>query len=335
MAQGDLGATSTTALTLSDWAKRLDPDGKVDKIVELLNQTNEILKDAMWVEGNLPTGHKTTVRSDIPTPTWRRLNYGVQPTKSKTAQITEACGMLEAYAEVDKALADLNGNTNAFRLSEDRPFLEGMNQELATKIFYGDTDTDPEQILGFHARYDALTLTGKPTANNYLDQVINHGGSGSDVTSMWLVVWGANTVHMIFPKGSKAGLQHNDKGQVTLYDSDGGRYEGYRTHYKWDVGMVVRDWRYVVRIANIESALTTTFLYKKMIQAVNTIPSLGMGKPVFYCNRNVKTIMDNAAYDKTNVLVTTKEIFGAPVTHFWGIPVRLCDAILNTETALS
>jgi hypothetical protein len=335
MAQGDLGATASTALTLSDWAKRLDPDGNVADIVEILNQTNEILDDALFMEGNLPTGHKTTIRSDIPTPTWRRLNYGVTPTKSKTVQITESCGMLEAYAETDKSLADLNGNTASFRLSEERPFIEGMNQEFASTLFYGDTATDPLKFMGLHPRYDALTLTGKPTAQNYLDQVINHGGSGSDVTSMWLVVWGANTVHCIFPKGSKAGLQMDDKGQKTLFDSDGGRYEGYRTHYKWDVGFVVRDWRYIVRVANIESALTTTFLHKKVIQAIHTIPHLGMGTPVLYCNRNVRTILDNAAVDKSNVFVTVKEVFGRPQTHFWGIPVKTCDAILNTETALS
>ncbi|WP_337238094.1 major capsid protein, partial [Salmonella enterica] len=70
--------------------------------------------------------------------------------------------------------------------------------------------------------------------------------------SIWLVVWGENTVHGIFPKGQKAGIQMEDKGQVTLKDVNGGKYEGYRTHYKWDNGLALRDWRYVVRIANID-----------------------------------------------------------------------------------
>src|SRR5574341_847118 len=109
--------------TLLDLAKRSDPNGKIAAIVEILNATNEVLDDMSWQEGNLPTGHRTTVRTGIPAPTWRKLYGGVQPTKSTTAQVTDNCGMLEAYAEVDKALADLNGNTAAFRLSEDIAFI--------------------------------------------------------------------------------------------------------------------------------------------------------------------------------------------------------------------
>ena len=119
-----MAVLSTTNPTLADVAKRYDADGKIDTIVELLSETNEVLDDMTFLEGNLPTGHRTTVRSGLPSSTWRKLNYGVQPSKSTTVQITDTTGMLEAYAEVDKALADLNGNTASFRLSEDRAFLE-------------------------------------------------------------------------------------------------------------------------------------------------------------------------------------------------------------------
>src|SRR5690554_1339340 len=187
--------------TLLDLAKRMDPDGKIPTIVEILNETNEILLDMSWVEGNLPTGHRTVVRTGIPAPTWRKLYGGVQPTKSTTAQITDTCGMLEAYAEVDKALADLNGNTASFRLSEDRAFIEGMNQEFASTLFYGNEGTEPEAFTGFAPRFnDQAALNG----GNILTSAATP--DGNDNTSIWLVVWGANTVHGIYPKGSKAGL---------------------------------------------------------------------------------------------------------------------------------
>ena len=86
-----MATIGANALTLADWAKRLDPQGKVPSIVELLAQTNEILQDMLWVEGNLPTGHRTTVRTGLPTVAWRLLNNGVQPSKSTTAQIDEQC----------------------------------------------------------------------------------------------------------------------------------------------------------------------------------------------------------------------------------------------------
>lgn len=321
-------------LTISEWAKRLDPDGKIASIVEILNETNECLDDMVWVEGNLPTGHRTTVRTGLPELTWRLLNYGVPVSKSISAQITDTCGMLEGYSEVDKSLADLNGNTAEFRLSEDRPFLESMNQNVARAMFYGNSATDPEQIMGLAPRYNDLSAEN---ASHLLDC----GGTGTDNTSLWFVTWGANTCHMIFPKGSTMGLQHNDKGQVTLQDANNNNYEGYRTHYKWDLGLTVRDWRYCCRLCNISVADLQTFndptsdtsppLFRKMIEAFNLIPNMGMGKTVIYCNRTVKTWLDIMAEEKINVNLTIDMYAGKPTTQFWGIPIRRSDALLSTE----
>ena len=244
----------TTAVTLADIAKRTDPNGKIDAIVELLSQTNEILEDMPFVEGNLPTGHKTIIRTGLPTAAWRLLNYGVPQSKSKTQAVTDTCGMLEAYAEIDKSLADLNGNAASFRLSEDRAFLEAMNQEMAATLFYGDTAKNPERFLGLSARYSTLDKARSATAENIIDA----GGTvANKLTSIWLICWGDQTAHGIYPKGSKAGFEHNDKGQVTLFDPSNNKYEGYRTHYKWDIGLTLRDWRYVVRVANIDLAAIT------------------------------------------------------------------------------
>ena len=49
-----MATLSSTALTLADWAKRVDDDYKTAAIVELLSQSNEILDDMLIVEGNLP-----------------------------------------------------------------------------------------------------------------------------------------------------------------------------------------------------------------------------------------------------------------------------------------
>src|SRR4051812_43515419 len=115
-------------LTLADWAKRLDANGNIATLVELLSQTNELLDDAVFMEGNLPTGHRVIVRTGLPTVYWRTLNAGVPTSKSVTAQVDEGVGMLEAYSEVDVKLARLNGDSAAFRASEDRAFVEAMNQ---------------------------------------------------------------------------------------------------------------------------------------------------------------------------------------------------------------
>jgi len=323
--------------TLADIAKRLDPNGKVDKIVEILSMTNEILADMVWVEGNLPTGHRTTIRTGLPTPTWRKLYGGVQPTKSTTAQVTDSCGMLEAYAEVDKALADLNGNTAAFRLSEDMAHIEGMNQEFTQTLFYGNEGTEPEAFTGFSPRFNSQSAA---SGENILTFAATP--DSTDNTSIWLIVWGTNTVHGIYPKGSKAGLSSEDKGQQTAENIDGsnGRAEIYRTHYRWDSGLSVRDWRYVVRINYdlediVADASSGPVLTSLMGKAIRRVPSLSMGRPAFYCNRDTLDAIDLQANNKSNMAFSTvDEGQGKIVTRFRGIPIRRCDSITSAESGI-
>ncbi len=325
--------------TLLDLAKATDPDGKIADVVELLNETNEILEDMSWVEGNLPTGHRTTVRTGLPAPTWRKMYGGVQPTKSTRAQITDNTGMLEAYAEVDKALADLNNNAAAFRLSEDRAHIEGMNQELSNTLFYGNEGTQPEAFTGLAPRYNSLSA-----ANS--ENIINGGSAGgqTDNTSIWLIVWGPNTVHGIIPKGSTAGLQTRDLGEVTIENVDGlqGRMQGYRTHYRWDVGLTVRDWRYVVRIPNIDKSLlikdftTGADIVDLMVQAIELIPNLGMGRPVFYMSRSLRSMLRRQITEKTkNSTLSMDMVAGKRVIMVDGIPVRRTDALAGDEARVA
>ena len=331
--------------TLLDLARRQEPDGKIAQIAELLHETNEVLADMTWVEGNRETGHTTTQRASIPDPTFRKFWGGVQPTKSVTVQVTDTCAMLEAYAEVDKALADLNGNTSAFRISEDRAHIEGMNQTVAEKIFFGNEATTPEEFTGLAPRYNALS--GIENADNIIDA----GGSGSDNASIWLVVWNPMWVHGIIPKGSTAGLKVQDLGETTIEDVDGsgGRMQAYRTHYRWDVGLTLRDWRYVVRIANIDkSNLTNVFnagtfassanLPDLMYRAMRLIPSFSGGRPAFYMSRDIASWVarQQAAMGIVSGQTPQEAVAGQNWTEsFNGIPMRRVDALSADEAALT
>ena len=203
-----MAVLATTNPTLIDVTTRLDPDGSIAQVAEILNETNEVLMDWTMIEGNLPTGHRTTIRTGIPAPTWRRLYGGVQPTKSTTVQVTDTTGMMEAYAEVDKALADLNGNTAEWMLSENRPHLEGMSQEAATTLFYGDERVNPDRFTGLAARYNSRQSS---VAANY-ENVIHGGGSGSDNASIWLVGWGAEYLSRHLSQGLEGWFDHGPEG---------------------------------------------------------------------------------------------------------------------------
>jgi hypothetical protein len=209
-----------------------------------------------------------------------------------------------------------------------------MNQTMASTLFYGDTGTDPEKFMGLAPRYSSTSAESG-------DNIIVGGGSGSDNTSIWLVVWGPNTAHGIYPKGSQAGLKHQDLGEVTLEDAASGKYQGYRTHYKWDIGLTLRDWRYVVRIPNIDvsnltkDASSGADLVDLMVQAIEKVPNLGLGRATFYGNRTVSSILRRQITNTSNVRLSMDEIAGKRVMTFDGIPFRRNDAILNTEATVS
>ena len=339
--------------TLIDIAKSYGPDGKVATVAELLNQSNELIQYMNFVEGNLPTGHKGVVRTGLPTVQLRSFYRGVKVSKSGRATIEDVCAMAEGRNEIDKDLADLNGNTAAYRLSEGLAFIEAMNQTFAQQLVYGDTSINPDGVLGLAPRYNSLSATN---AQNIIDA----GGTGSDNTSVWLIVWGENTVTGIYPKGSQAGLQQQDLGEIDAFDENNDRFRAYAELWKWKFGLHVKDWRYAVRIANIDvsdltgqtgtQAITAaTWLNKLMIKALARIPSMGMGTATFMASRTVKEMLSVAALDKSqNALSFTQGVnqYGtvAPGSvagqgtgiqggqlQFMGVPVLTVDQILATE----
>jgi hypothetical protein len=333
-----MATIGSAVLTLADWAKRIDPDGKTPAIVEMLEQTNEILMDMLWIEGNLPTGHRTTDRTGLPTVAWRLLNKGVAKSKSTTAQIDEACGIMEARSELDIKIAQLNANTSGFRLSESKAFVEAMNQEMAQTLFYGNSGLAQEEFTGLSIRY-SLSTAGNG------QNVLKAGGSGSVNSSIWLIAWGDQTVTGIFPKGSRAGLLHEDLGIGDAFDSDNNRFRAYMDRWEWDCGIALRDWRYAVRICNIDITNLTTEssaadLIKFMSRAIDRLPSMSMGRPVFYVNRTVASWMRVQAINKSYTAIAAQPAlnqFGQTIysLSFLGIPVRLCDQLVENEATVS
>lgn len=324
-------------VTLVDIAQATDPNGRIADVAELLTQTNEILLDMPWFEGNLATGHKATVRTGLPTVIWRSFYQGVPPSKSQRAQITDACAMLEARSEVDKAEANLNGNMAAFRLSEAKSFVESMNQTMADSLIYGNASLNPERFNGLAPRYSSLSAQN---ATNIIDA----GGTGSNNTSIWLVVWGKETVHGIYPKGSTAGLNHQDLGEIDAFDSFQNRFRAYADLWQWNCGLHVKDWRYIVRIANINTAnlvneTGAADLVKLIIRAFARIPFAGMGTSALYANRTVKEMLSIQALNKSqNALSITEAVrqFGGVQVamkelNVLGVPMRTVDRILTTE----
>jgi len=333
-------ALTATYLTLLDWAKREKPGGGIDEIVEVLATSNPIIADANVMEGNLPTGHRSTRRSTDPAGTWRLLNYGVNAEKSTTEQITDTCGILESYAQLDVDLASLNANEAAFRASEDGAFITGMNDTVATALFYGNQNDNPEQMHGLSPRYDDLTTPTGATET----QIINCGGTSDSInTSMWIITWGPQTCTLMYPRGSQAGLTADDMGKQLVTDTDGNMFTAYVTKYQWKLGLHLKDYRYVIRLCNIDTNLlkadasTGADLLDKMVDGYYARPTVDLGnmaKTFIYCNKTVAKFLHKQAQNKSNVNLSIDNPAGQPVVRFLDAPIHVCDNITSTENDL-
>lgn len=329
-----MATIGNTYLGLIDQYKQTGPDGAVTaQIIEMLEQFNPILTDAVTIECNDGTSNITTARTGLPEGTWRELYGFTQPSKSTTKQITDTTGMLESWSEVDKKLVDLAPNGNQLRLNEAGAFLAGMSNQVASTMFYGNEVGNPAEFTGLAPRFNDLGAQNG-------GQIVDAGGTGTDNASIWMVVWGANTVHALYPRGTMAGIQRQDVGEETKTDSNGGMMRVLRERFMWDIGLTVRDWRYVSRIANIdvsEMQAGNVDLYKFLRQAYYKLyqrKSPG-GRAVIYCNSDVMEALDalatNAGTTDNFVRLTPSEIEGEQVMTYRGIPIREVDALLNTE----
>jgi hypothetical protein len=337
-----MAVLGNSVVTLVDIAKRLDPDGKIARIAELLNQENEVLDDIAWVEGNLPTGDRTTVRAGLPGVSFRALNEGVPRSKSQVSQFDEGAAMLEGFSEVDRKEAILSGDVANFRLSEAGAFMEAMNQAFTTNLFYGNAASSPKAFTGFAPRFNAIS--GNTTTGQ---NIIDAGGTGTDNYSVWLIVWDPMKVRGIYPKNTKAGLFHEDASDTTaaddgfprgtvLYDASGNPYMGYRDHFEWNCGLSIKDYRYVVRIANIDRSdlskdmATGADLQDLLIQAAERVQNLN-GRAAFYAPRNITGMLRRQLVNKKNGFLSWEEIGGRKVVAFDGIPIRRVDALNVNE----
>jgi hypothetical protein len=334
-----------TFLDLIDLYKRMDSTRQIARVIELIAQTNAITDDALVVECNNGTKHLTTVRTGLPAITWGKLYQGISQTKSETAQVEDTTGFAEALSSVDQRLLDIAGkNRSAVRLSEAKAYIEAMSEEISSKIFYGDVASAPEQFIGLAPRFNSTTA-----ANG--GQIKLGGGTGSDNTSIWFVTWADDCCHLIYPEGTKAGLDRQDMGRQRVLDGSSNPYYVEEELFRWHIGLSVRDWRQVSRVANIDVSdmrAGTVDIYGLMRSAFWKIKRHRVmgGKMAIYCNADVLEALDAASTPTmssnvpanstgTNIRLRREEIDGQEVLSYRGIPVRQCDAILNTESLVA
>ena len=323
--------------TFSNVGKR-QKDRKVQKVIEMLSKDNPILDHAPVIECNNGTTHRSTVRTGLPKSYWAMVGEPVPDSTDDTAQLTEDTGTMEQWLSVPKNLLKIQTDPETYLLSRNKASIEGLRQDMAENLFYGSRKGNPASFNGLHYRFNTLDEDEAETANNIIDM----GGTGNRLTSIWLATWDPETMHLLYPAGSTGGIQFETFPQH-VSETDKGNLIKHKTHYMWDMGLAVVDWRYQVRIANIDSQNLDALinngagtpadwkLIRAMVAGRRKTPRAKIGKQIWYMNRDTKTMIDLIAAEKSNVYLKITEFEGKPVTFFQGIPIEECDAIVNTE----
>lgn len=308
-------------------------------VVEILNQQNAILDDAIATECNMGTLHRHMIRTGLPSVSWGRLYKGTPQSKATVQQVDDATGFLEAASGIDVRLLKLAKDKAKARLTDSAPFLEAMSQEMAAGMFYHDTATAPEKFKGLSTRFNSVAKVGSGT------QVIDGGGTGSDNTSIWFVTWGDHAATLLYPEGTKAGVDIQDKGEQRILDGNGDGYYIKETRFEWHIGLAIKDWRYIARIANIDVsdmlagtvdvwALLRKAYYKLQSRRRDGIQS----RIAIYMNRDVLEVLDAQSTNQALITgrpnyntLTHATVEGKEVMTYRNIPIREIDALLNTE----
>ncbi|MEM7741144.1 MAG: major capsid protein [Pseudomonadota bacterium] len=342
-----------TYLDLVEIARRTDKYDNSMAVTELLAQKNPVMQDSLAVACNEGKQHKSTVRTGLPNVAWGRLYKGIPQSKSKTQQVIDTTGFLEGRSTIDQRLLDGLKEPEKMKMVEGDAFLEAMAEEAQNTFFYGSTNTSPEKFDGLATRFSGFSTKEG-------GQIVDAGGSGSDNMSIWMVEWSDQGCHMLYPSNHPAGLQREDKGIQRVFDEDGNAYYAHEEIFYHHLGLAVKDYRRVVRIANIDvsNLLADPFaidggalslldvmrkgyhrLHAKQTMDQTFIPAMNQTvsrpKLVIYMNRTAFEAFDECHTEKSNVELRGKEIHGEMVPTYRDIPIRVSDALLNTEAAVA
>lgn len=331
--------------TLADRATEVGRAGDQLAVIEMLSEVNPLFDHAMAVPCNEGSQHKTSVRTGLPAGTWTALYEGIPQEKSRRRTVSDATARIEALSTVDKRLLDISKDPAQTRLDEASAFIEGMSQSINDAILYSDL-SDAKKFLGLTPRFDSLTAENG-------GQIVNASGAQSDNQSVWMITWSPRTCHLIYPDFNvpgKAMIERKDKGEQRVLDDNGNPYYVMEEHFACHVGISVRDWRYVGRIANIDvsdliaGSVNTLDLMRQLFYKTHARAPINAkrtqqvsGKTCIYASRTFIEALDEDMSDKTNVELTIEQAGGVyrAASAYRGIPIYELDSLLDTEAVVS
>ena len=317
-------------LTLADIANRFK--GKyLGYIVRTLAQMNSVLPHMRFTQCETATEYEYNYQTSLPEGSWINANEGSLPEVDGVTKQVERPGILIMRSRVNDELVRQAGSAGQMMLSQmDVSFLQSMQIQGAKTFYYGSKATDVRQFDGI-----SNILASKSRPN-----VTSAGGSGSDLTSAYIVCWDKlNACTMFYPEGSQYGIEVIPLPYQTVVDPTTHEdMEVYRKKFRLAWGFAIQDHRCAARYGDLETKGSSNTFNPDVL--VDILSYLWSKQNVhMYCNRKLYAAISKVALNKENAYFRQDEktgnIFGGPVNNFQNqLPIHVDDAILGTETAL-
>lgn len=281
-----------------------------------IEQENDFLRVAAWVASTDGKVNKVTQVAELGSGAWAKVNAPIPEIGSKSETVVETLKIFEGLSSVDTRL--LTGkNKVKVRDAQDIANLEGFIQSFLGGFLYNTETKDGCQ--GIFSRRGKLSVKG----------TVGAGGTASgSLTSALLVEFGPRGLEMVYEDGEQPGITATDKGEVFT----DGHYVLQRL-YHIEAGIAIHKQLGVQRLCNIDP--TKALDVKAFIRMRNQLPSMGRNA-VLFVNRDVKSLIEEACFEKTNATYTYSELQGyGPVAKVLGIPVMMLEAIRSDEAVVA
>lgn len=315
--------------TLAEYNNIISGEAKVHpQIIHTIQDASPLLDQMPFAVCNNGRSNLTKLITKYPAGQLRGFNEGVDSEKTGAKITEDATCMVSTYSVIDAEILKQNNFSAAFCAQNDAAFQRGLAHAMAERVFQGSRALDPRGIDGLQARYNKV-------GNGVIDAA---GTAANTLSDIWVINWGLDKVHGIFPEGGAAGLQVFDRGEQDVYDASSRRYRGFITDYMWNFGIAVEDPMQVVRIANVdntalESNPSAVNLYQLLIKAIESLPQDPGAQCAIYMNNTCRTALRLQILAMNNVDLQYETVAERKVQVFSGIPVhRLPTEILGTYT---
>lgn len=292
-----------------------------------LEQNNEPLNEFPWFPSTHGAHTEYYKARSLGSGDFSSLHSGVPVMQSSGQIMKEPVKLYQADSHVNDTLLKAADNPRAARDAQDVMNLEGFMQDWLYDMLYGDNIADPDTFLSFDKRRAKLGTYCK-----------GGSGTGSDLTSLWLIELGLRGFHLTYNRNGVAGIRNTDEGKHPFANPDTAANTDWMwvRHYEVWAGLVLMNERALQRYANIETAGSSNIFSPDIFIGMKAqLPSVGKNA-VAFCNRTLHGQIEVNAYNKSNAAYSLRDIegFGA-VLHVAGVPVRMWETILDTESALT